>query len=155
MFDEFAYVLSAVLQGGQLDCHDVQAVVQVLAKTIVLLLLFEVLVGGGNDPNIGDRLPRAADTAVMAVFEYAQQLGLQPWPHLGDLVDEQRASFGDLHQPRLGLDRARERAFLVSKQLALQQRFLKSSTVDRNERAIAARAVVMQRTGHKLLAGSA
>ena len=41
---------------------------------------------------------RAALTAESLAFEYPQQLGLEMWREVPDLVEEERSSIGDLEQ---------------------------------------------------------
>ena len=99
----------------------VEAIVQILTESAGLLFLFQRLVRGSDNANVGVDFLRAADAAIMAVFQHAQQLGLKRRRHLGHLVDEERAAFGYLKQADLGRHGPGERALLVAEQLAFQQ----------------------------------
>jgi hypothetical protein len=61
---------------------------------------------------------RAADARQHARFDHPQQIHLRRQRHLGDLVEKQRAAFGLLEKTRVCVQRAGERAALVSEKLA-------------------------------------
>ena len=63
-----------------------------------------------------------ADSAELAILQQLKQFGLQRHIDLVDAVEEERAAIGQFDAPRLNRMRARERALLVSKQFAFQQR---------------------------------
>src|SRR4029079_18198907 len=94
---------------------------------------------------------RRADRADLAIRERAQQLGLEVGRQLADLVEKQRAAVGGDEQPIRGARGAGERARDVTEQLALRQLGRDRGTVDRDERATAARAAV-DLLGDELLA---
>ena len=85
----------------------------------------------------------------------AQELGLQAGRHLGNLVDKERPSLGDLDKAWLRLESPGEGPFFMAEKLAFEQGLLQGGTVDGHERAVAAGAVVVDGTGHQLLAGAA
>src|SRR5256886_9227060 len=70
------------------------------------------------------------------LLEGAQQLPLQLWGEAVDLVEEQRAAFGDFEQAGLGGPGVGERAALVAEQLALEQGRRESGTVRSEERRV-------------------
>ncbi len=72
--------------------------------------------------------------------------------HLADLVEEQRAPVGLLEAAFAAALGAGERALLVAEELGFHQRLGDRRTVEADERALAARAVDVQRTGDDLLA---
>src|SRR5262249_4194884 len=75
--------------------------------------------------------------------------------HLADLVEEQRAAIGQLHQALLRRLGVGECALLVAEQLALEQGLSDRGTVDFHERRIPPRALVVQAARDELLAGAA
>ena len=85
--------------------------VEVFAELAVAHSLLQVLVGGGDDADIGLDRGVAADAVEVAVGEHAQQPGLQFGGHVADLVQEQRAAFGLFEAAAAGGQRAGERAF--------------------------------------------
>ena len=64
---------------------------------------------------------RSADALELLLLEHAKQLRLKVEPHLGDFVEEQRAAVRALERALHALDRAGERALLVTEQGALDQ----------------------------------
>ncbi len=82
-------------------------------------------------------------------------LGLRLQRHVADLVQEQSAAFGLLEASDAPVGRARERAALVTEQLAFHQLLGNRGHVDGDESAVPALAVIVQRARHQLLAGAA
>ena len=111
------HVITAITQRRQVQVHDVEPVVQVLAETTGLGLGLQVAVGGGDDPNV-DRLARGvAHPGYRAVLQRAQDLHLQGHRHLADLVEQQGPFVGHLEPAGLAGHRAGERSAHVAEQL--------------------------------------
>src|SRR5882762_8228514 len=66
--------------------------------------------GGSDDARVDDDGLGRADGPDLAALERAQELGLQAWRHLADLVEQERPAMGFLEQALLVRGRARERA---------------------------------------------
>ena len=81
----------------------------------------QVLVGGGDDADVGADGLAAADAGELALLQDAQQLRLQVERHVADLVEEERAAGRGLELADAALDGAGEGAALVAEQLALEQ----------------------------------
>ncbi len=94
----------------------------------------------------------AADRPELALLQHAQQLDLQRHRHLGDLVKQQRSAVGHLHQAHLVGDGPGERALLVTEELGFHQLAWNRGAVDLDERPHLARAVIVDRRSHQLLA---
>ncbi len=107
--------------GGIRDRKDVEAVVQIAPERSVLDHALEIAVRRRHDAHIHALSPRAAKALELALLQDAQQLGLHFHRDVADLVEEQRAAVRQLEPARPARDRARERALLVSEQLALEQ----------------------------------
>ena len=123
MADELGDVLAPLPQRRQVNRHHVQPVVQVLAEVVLVDLLQQVAVAGGDDARVdADRL-RVADALELALLQHAQQLDLQLGRGGVDLVEENRAGVGRLEAAGAVVDRAGERAANVAEQLAFQQAF--------------------------------
>src|SRR5216110_2346047 len=99
--DQEQEVVAPLAQRGQVHGHHVEAVVEVGAERALLQAERQVAVGGRDDAHVDvDRLG-AAHAQELAVLEDAQQLGLRPWTHLADLVQEERASWASSNCPSL------------------------------------------------------
>src|SRR5579883_3520170 len=76
--------------------HPVQAIEEVFAEFAMPHLLFEILIGGADDPHIDlDRLP-PADPLDHLILQETQQLDLQRWRQVADFIEKQRAAVGAL-----------------------------------------------------------
>jgi hypothetical protein len=89
------------------------------------------------------------------LLQHAQQLRLQQRRELGDLVEKHRAAARQLEPATLLRQGPGERALLMTEELTFQQAFGQRRAVDRDERLRRSRAVVVNGTGGKLLAGTA
>ena len=117
--------------------------------------LLEVLVGGGEDPDVHlDRL-RAADALQLALLQGAEDLGLGRERHVADFVEQQRAAVGLLELSELAAEGAGERALLVAEELRLEQRLGNRRAIELHERPAAASRVLVNGLGDQLLAGAA
>src|SRR5438552_15778575 len=137
---------------GQRD--DFQPVVQVFAKAAVPDGRRQIAVRRGNESNVGALRAVAAQALVLALLQHAQQLGLHDERQLADLVEEERATARGLDAPRTGPIGPGERAALMAEELALQQLALEHSAVDGEDGLLAARALLVDRARHDLLAGT-
>ena len=120
--------------GGQMDAHDVDAVVQVVAEPPLGDVGLEVARRRGDDAHVHRARRVVADAAHLALLQRAQQLHLQRQRQLADLVEEERAAVGLLEQSLPLGGRAGERALRVAEQLALEQRLGNGAAVHGDER---------------------
>ena len=75
--------------------------------------------------------------------------------HLSDFVQKQRATVRDLEPSRFGADGAGERTALEPEELAFEKPFRECAAVDGDERAVSARAPLVDRFRDELLPGAA
>ena len=108
------HVLAARPQRRQLERHDIEPVIQVFAEQPLLYRGREVGVGRGDDAHVDGPTDRRAEALHALLIERAQQLALQLGGEVVDLVEEQRAAFGDFEQARFGGSGVGERAPLVA-----------------------------------------
>ena len=88
-------VFAPLAQRHRLDREDVEAEVEILAKTAALHFLLEVAVGGGDQAHVDRAGAFFADALEIALLQHAQQLALQFERDFADLVEEQRAAVGE------------------------------------------------------------
>jgi len=96
----------------------------------------------------------ATDPHELALLDDSQELRLQGRRELADLVQEDRALIRELELPELLLDRVGERASLVPEELAFEQILGDGGAVERDERLLGSRALVVQGLGDELLPGT-
>ena len=143
----------AVAQRGQLDLDRVDAVQQVIAELPVGDAPREVPIRGREDADVDLHLLRAANAVEAALVERAQELALKLERQLRDLVEEERAAGGELHEAELPLFRAGKCAALMPKELALEHAFAERRTTHVDERPRASAEPVQHRCD-ELLAGA-
>src|SRR5262249_57833144 len=113
------------------------------------------LVGRANQPEVDGYGLGGAEAAHHPLLEDAQELRLQVHRHLGDLVEEERASVGLLEEPNLFGGRAGERASRVAEQLRLDQILRQRRAVDLDPRAVSPVTLLVERVADELLARAA
>src|SRR5262245_3029181 len=136
-------------QGDRIDAE-----IQVLPQAPFAQRHVEIDVRRADQPEVHVDDAIAADWPVFALLEDAEQLGLEVRRHLADFIQQQRAALGHLEEAFLVHRRAGERAFLVAKQLGLDEILWNGGAVDLDERALRALAVVVDGVGDQLLAGA-
>src|SRR6185503_10984224 len=126
---------------------------QIVAEHAGFDLFGEVLVGSGQDADIdGDGLA-GANAFEGALAQDAQELDLRAGVDLADLIQEERAAVGEFESTEAPFVGAGEGASFVSEELALQGGGGEGSTMDGDERLVAARTQLMNGFGDEFLAG--
>src|SRR5438552_12762331 len=133
MLREKGHAVGPVAERGERDGDRVDAIVQVLAELAGAPRLREIAVGRGHDAYVHPARPRATDAEEGARFEHTQELHLHVWLDLTDLVQEEGAAVGQLDEPGLEADGARERALLVTEELGLEHLAGQRAAVERHE----------------------
>ena len=146
--------VGAVPQRDHPDIHrDVEAIVQILPELSALHLGAQIPIGRGHDTDVDLDLPRSrravrrshpgargANLACreMAISPISSRKMVPPWARS--------------NRPSFRRSAARERAPLVSEQLALQEIARHGGAVDLHEGAVVSRRHPVQAVGHHLLA---
>src|SRR6267142_1205165 len=136
---------------GNLDRHDVEAVVEVLAETSLAHLVDERAVGRGEDPHVDLDVARAAHAAHDFRIEEFEELRLKRQGELSHLVEKDRAVLGRLEEAHAELRRVRESALLLAEELALQKLARDRGAVDLHEGPPPSRALPVDGPREKLL----
>ena len=140
--------------GGRESLTTARRYVEVGAEGAAVDLGAEVAVGGGDDAQVAADGGGRADAADLAGLEGAQELGLELGRQLADLVEEEGAAGGLLECADPALGGAGEGARLVAEQLGLDEVRRDRAAVDDDERAVGARARVVDGGGGAFLAGA-
>src|SRR3990172_5972973 len=83
-------VLPSPPERGEVDTHHIQSVVEILSKALLRNRSLEVLVCGGDDPDIAREWPLAAHAFELPLLEDTQDFSLKPKVHVPDLIEEKR-----------------------------------------------------------------
>ena len=121
-FGQRRHVVETLAQRRQVDGEDVQPIVQVLAELALGGHGLQVLIGGGDQPDVHLGFTGGAQPPDLAILQHAQQLGLERERHVADFVQQQRAAVGQFETSLAGHQRAGKRALFVAEQLAFNQR---------------------------------
>ena len=125
-----ADVLGSLAEGRKLDANDVEPVEEIFSETAFGDFLFEVLVGGGDDADVGADDLVASDARELAVLQDAEDFRLELDGHVADLVEEEGASVALFEAACALRDSAGEGAFFVPKKLTFKELFGDGRAVD-------------------------
>ncbi len=140
--------------GGKSISHDVDAVIQILAKSFLADHFFQRPRRGGHHPHVDGDFLAPANAANLPLLQRAQQLGLQHQRQFAQLVEEERAVIGKFQQADPPAFGAGEGALFVAEEFALQQALGNRSAIDRHERPFGPPAAAMNAAGDQFLAGA-
>jgi hypothetical protein len=121
----------SLAKGRHDDANDVDAIIEVLAKSLLLDLLLELPVARRDDARVEGNLGVAPHRAYRPLLQGAQELRLNLEGHVTDLVQKDRSAVRldeETHALRLGVG---EGAANVAEELALEERRRHRRAVDR------------------------
>src|SRR5262245_13880611 len=121
VIDEQEEIGFALAKWWHKDREHIEAVVQVLPERPCRNCPLHVLVRRRQQPDVDLDGFRAAEPLELALLQHAQQFDLRVEVDVANLVQKQRAAFGELETSLLALLGAGERTALVAKQLRLDQ----------------------------------
>ena len=139
--------------GGELDRHDGEPVVEVLAEAALVDRAREVAVGRGDDADVDRALAVLADAPDLARLEHAEELRLHRRAASSPISSRKSVpAVRLLEGARPVGDRAGEGAPHVAEELALDQVFGDGAAVDGDERPARRVECVVDGPGDQLLA---
>src|SRR5437879_4916837 len=122
-------------QRREINGHDVQPVIEVLAKRPLLERFTQITIGCRNQPHVHFQGSRSAQVLELTFLQNAKQFHLRGRRHIADLIQKQSALVRQLELAGLAGRGSCERSLFVAEQLALQQVLRNSRAVDFDERA--------------------
>ena len=123
-----------IAQRRQKEWNDTQPVEQVLAKVTVDHRGTQRTMRRRHDPDVDREWLATTDRDHGALLQHPKELRLQVETELGDLVEKERAAFGQAEVTRHVTHRSSERPFDVPEELALEKIGRQRRAVDRAER---------------------
>src|SRR5215471_20689725 len=145
-------IIPALPQWGQDKGKDAEAVVQIAAELTSGDAVLQITIGGSNDAYVGLNGLVTPHTFKLLCLQYPQDLRLGERRHIADLIEKERTARTLLKLADAFALCTRKRSSLMAKQLAFQQRFGDSGTVDGQERGSGPLAVMVNRPRHQLFA---
>ena len=147
-------VIRPLAQGRQVDRHDIDAIIQILAELAGSDHRREVAVGGSNDPRVNPHLVAPAHPADQARLQRAQQPSLRLHRHVANFIEKQRATRRLLEFADMPGNRPGKGALFMAEQFAFNQVRRNGGGVDRDKRPGLAVAQLVDGLGHQFLAGA-
>src|SRR5438270_3439630 len=146
-------VLGPVPQRRDDDAQHVQPVEEIGAEAPRVRCIANGAVGRRHDAGVHRAGPARPQARHRALLQRAEELRLQVERQLDDVVEQERATVGQLEFPRAAARAgAGECPGLVAEELALEQLPRNRRAVDRDERAVAPRPAAVDRLREDLLA---
>src|SRR6202166_2736425 len=155
ILDQSGQILEALAQTRQLNRKNIESVVKVFPEFSFAKPRLQIAIGRGQHSHVDRHLGTAAQATDLAFLDDPQKLGLQFGLHLGDFVEEQRASVCKFEAPFAAAVSTRERSALVAKQLTLHQGLGQRGAIDRDIRPVRSSGKFMNRASDQFLAGAA
>ena len=153
--DEERDVLAALAEWRDHELDDPQAVVEILTEAAGTHGRFQVLIRGGDQPDVDADRRVAAHALELPLLDGAEELRLGLERHVTHLVEEEGTAVRCLELPLPPRDRAGEGAALMSEELALHQLPAERGAVHLDHRPRLPGAAVVKRIGDQLLPRSA
>ncbi len=136
MIEQDGYVSRPFPQRRQNDRDHVEPVIKILSEAARPDRLFQVLIGGGNQPEINFLGGPAADALDDMLLQNPQQLALQTQSERANLVEKQGSTLRRFDVTGAGFMCVGKSALLMAKQFGLDQAFRKSGAVYADERLV-------------------
>ncbi|MDH7511571.1 MAG: hypothetical protein QHH14_01335 [Clostridiales bacterium] len=155
VLDKKRNILLLFPEGRREDGHDIEPEIEVLPEFSSVYLFAQVLVGGGNHPDIDLADFCRANLLDFTFLEDAQDFGLCFQAHVSDFIKENRPSVGLFELAYFSFGCSREGALLVTEKLALNQLFRDGGAVDLDEFFSGSKAMIVDGPGDKLLSRAA
>src|SRR5262245_32800196 len=112
------------------DIDDVEPVEQVLPESLFLHFFLQVLVGRGENPNIGVDGPGSTEALELLILKNAQQLHLNSGRDLADFIQEKCSPMSQFEPTFLTSVRAGERTFFMPEKFRFEKRLREGSAAD-------------------------
>ena len=94
VLDERGNVFFPFSQGRQKNGNDMDSVIEVFTKKVLLYVIFQIFIGGDDEPDIHFHYFFAAHGVEFSFLKHPQQLGLNPEGHISDLIQKEGALMG-------------------------------------------------------------
>src|SRR5262245_18220620 len=131
----------------KLDARDREPKHQIVSKATGGDFTIEIAASRRQDANVDFDPAFASEPTHLTAFDRAQEACLKRDIEIADFVDEQRAAVRQLEDSLAHADRAAERAALVTEELGFDQVRRNRRTIENDERAVRARARLVERLG--------
>ncbi len=137
-----------------MERNDIEAVQEVLPEPVCLYFIPQIFVCCGDDPNVRFHVFVSANATIFSRLQKSEEFRLHEEADFRDLIEKERSGIRDLDKTLLGCNRIGEGAFLVPKELALDQSLRYGRTIESDERLVLAKAVLVKKRCYQFFSGS-
>ncbi len=149
------YIALALAQRRELHHVKGQPVEKIGAEGAVAYHFRQIGIGGAYQTDVNLQRLAAADALQLAILNHPQQLLLNQHRGRSQFVEKQRAAVGALEAARMATLRPGKGPSFMTKQLGVQQVFIKGGTVQRDKGPVPTPGEKVQAVGDQLLTRSA
>src|SRR5262249_36232366 len=121
VLDQHGNVFSSFTQRRHFNRKDIETIEQIAPESSGSDGSRQVTISGCNHPHVRPNRFRSTDTFVFTLLQHTQQRMLSIRGKIANLIEKDRAAFGDFEASRSPLKRAGESAFLVAEQFRSDQ----------------------------------
>ena len=143
-------ILWPLLQTRNTDRELIDTVIQILTKFALLNSRTKILIRSGNQTHIDRNLLVAAYRTHLTFLQRPQQLHLHRIRQITDLIQEDRTAIRRHKSTCLMINRTRERALHMAKELRSSQIFWNGSAIYRYKRSLGSTTLRMNASGNIL-----
>jgi len=137
-----------------MDWEDTNPVEEIFSEVSGARHTSQVAVRRSNDSHVVCTINNVTESANLLVLENPQQLDLEPFRCVGNLIEKERSPVRLFEQATLVRHSRRKGATLVPKEFAFDKIFWQRAAVNRNEAASTAMTPLMNRTRNQFLAAT-
>ena len=130
--DKWFDIFATLAQRGQVDWHDVQAVIKIFAKSIGFDFINEIAIGSSDDSGVDLLGIVVAYPFEFSFLQDAKKFDLELGRSAVDLVEKNAAGVCCLKPASAIINSSGKRTFDVTEQLAFEQAFRQSATINSN-----------------------
>src|SRR5580704_2997155 len=154
MLEQDGNLFLALAQRWNLHGEGVEAIVEILAQTLVGERLGNVDVGCGQNADVDFDDGAAAEAGELLILQHVQKFRLQKGRHLANFVEQNGSAVAQFEFTRFGVVCSREGALLVAEQFALEEVGGNGGAIYFQERAMGAWGKLVDQASENFLAGA-
>ncbi len=154
MVGEQGNVSFALAQGGEVDWHFRETVIEIPPESPLLDGLLEIDIGGSDDVSFHRDILAPADGHELLFFDDAQQLGLKVGLDFGYFIQKDCSFAGQAKVTGCGVLRVSKGTFFVPEELAFEKRFRNARAVYPDEGPIRVAGMIVDEAGQDVFSSA-
>src|SRR2546429_4771170 len=135
-----------------MDTSYIEAKVDVFSKLALCHTSLQILVCGGDDPNIERDIASSPQALEFLAFDHSQDLRLRVRAHITNFIEEYRSTISKTQLSLIKGVCPREGSLFIAEEFTFQKRVRNGRAVNTDERFLMPGTVFVDQLGHQLLA---